>query len=224
MATRAARAAAPRGGHRRGPHAGTRDRPPRVVPVRQHRWGRLQLYSPRLRLHRDGSGLRDWPSRPRLPRARAGTDPPGGHGHAPGDDEIGEHHKRHGDGVHKVALSVPDAEAAWQAVEYGARGVMTPHWGEGRARPRRPLLGRLRRHRPPLRPARRLRRSLPADSPRETRRPPARLSWRASTPWWATWSSATLEEWVRPTTQSGVRHDRAHPLLGRRGSPPSTRP
>ena len=29
-----------------------------------------------------------------------------------GDDEIGEHHKRHGDGVHKVALSVPDAEAA----------------------------------------------------------------------------------------------------------------
>ena len=48
-----------------------------------------------------------------------------------GDDEIGEHHKRHGDGVHKVALSVPDAEAAyWQAVEHGARGVMTPHWAE----------------------------------------------------------------------------------------------
>jgi 4-hydroxyphenylpyruvate dioxygenase len=44
-----------------------------------------------------------------------------------GDDDIGEHHKRHGDGVHKVALSVPDAEAAyWQAVEHGARGVMTP--------------------------------------------------------------------------------------------------
>src|SRR5918992_1906162 len=35
-----------------------------------------------------------------------------------GDDEIGEHQKRHGDGVHKVALSVPDAEVAyWQAVE-----------------------------------------------------------------------------------------------------------
>jgi 4-hydroxyphenylpyruvate dioxygenase len=48
-----------------------------------------------------------------------------------GDDEIGEHHKRHGDGVHKIALSVPDAEAAyWHAVEHGARGVMTPHWAE----------------------------------------------------------------------------------------------
>jgi len=48
-----------------------------------------------------------------------------------GDDEIGEHHKRHGDGVHKVALSVPDAAAAyWHAVEHGARGVMTPHWAE----------------------------------------------------------------------------------------------
>jgi 4-hydroxyphenylpyruvate dioxygenase len=45
-----------------------------------------------------------------------------------GDDVIGEHHKRHGDGVHKVALSVPDAAAAyWHAVEHGARGVMTPH-------------------------------------------------------------------------------------------------
>jgi 4-hydroxyphenylpyruvate dioxygenase len=48
-----------------------------------------------------------------------------------GDDEIGEHHKRHGDGVHKIALSVPDAEAAyWHAVEHGARGVHTPHWAE----------------------------------------------------------------------------------------------
>jgi 4-hydroxyphenylpyruvate dioxygenase len=48
-----------------------------------------------------------------------------------GEDEIGEHHKRHGDGVHKVALSVPDAEGAyWHAVEHGARGVMTPHWAE----------------------------------------------------------------------------------------------
>jgi 4-hydroxyphenylpyruvate dioxygenase len=48
-----------------------------------------------------------------------------------GDDEIGEHHKRHGDGVHKVALSVPDAEAAYHhAVEHGARGVHTPHWAE----------------------------------------------------------------------------------------------
>ena len=45
-----------------------------------------------------------------------------------GEDDIGEHHKRHGDGVHKIALSVPDAEAAyWHAVEHGARGVLTPH-------------------------------------------------------------------------------------------------
>ena len=45
-----------------------------------------------------------------------------------GDDEIGDHQKRHGDGVQKIALSVPDAEAAyWHAVEHGARGVMTPH-------------------------------------------------------------------------------------------------
>jgi len=48
-----------------------------------------------------------------------------------GGDEIGEHHKRHGDGVHKIALGVPDANAAyWHAVEHGARGVMTPHWAE----------------------------------------------------------------------------------------------
>ena len=48
-----------------------------------------------------------------------------------GGDEIGEHHKRHGDGVHKIALGVPDANAAyWHAVEHGARGLMTPHWAE----------------------------------------------------------------------------------------------
>src|SRR5688572_15660182 len=29
-----------------------------------------------------------------------------------GGDEIAEHHARHGDGVHKIALSVPDAAAA----------------------------------------------------------------------------------------------------------------
>ena len=33
--------------------------------------------------------------------------------------------------MHKIALSVPDAAAAyWHAVEHGARGVMTPHWAE----------------------------------------------------------------------------------------------
>jgi 4-hydroxyphenylpyruvate dioxygenase len=46
-----------------------------------------------------------------------------------GDDEIASHHARHGDGVHKIALSVPDAAAAYEhAVEHGARGVQTPHW------------------------------------------------------------------------------------------------
>jgi 4-hydroxyphenylpyruvate dioxygenase len=44
-----------------------------------------------------------------------------------GDDEIAEHHKRHGDGVHSIALSVPDAAAAYQhAVANGARGLETP--------------------------------------------------------------------------------------------------
>ena len=45
-----------------------------------------------------------------------------------GDDEIGEHHKRHGDGVHCIALSVPDAAAAYEhAVGHGARGLQTPY-------------------------------------------------------------------------------------------------
>src|SRR4051794_13439306 len=44
-----------------------------------------------------------------------------------GEDEIGEHHKRHGDGVIDIALSVPDAAAAYEwAVAHGARGVATP--------------------------------------------------------------------------------------------------
>jgi 4-hydroxyphenylpyruvate dioxygenase len=46
-----------------------------------------------------------------------------------GDDEIAAHHARHGDGVHKIALSVPDAAAAYEhAVAHGARGVHTPQW------------------------------------------------------------------------------------------------
>src|SRR3984957_15249585 len=45
-----------------------------------------------------------------------------------GDDEIAEHHKRHGDGVHAIALSVPDATAAYEhAVAHGARGLATPY-------------------------------------------------------------------------------------------------
>ena len=45
-----------------------------------------------------------------------------------GDDELAEHHKRHGDGVHAIALSVPDAAAAYEhAIAHGARGLQTPH-------------------------------------------------------------------------------------------------
>jgi 4-hydroxyphenylpyruvate dioxygenase len=45
-----------------------------------------------------------------------------------GDDEIAEHHRRHGDGVQSIALSVPDAAAAYEhAVEHGARGLETPY-------------------------------------------------------------------------------------------------
>jgi 4-hydroxyphenylpyruvate dioxygenase len=48
-----------------------------------------------------------------------------------GGDDIADHHARHGDGVHKIALSVPDAAAAYEhAVSHGARGVHTPHWVE----------------------------------------------------------------------------------------------
>jgi 4-hydroxyphenylpyruvate dioxygenase len=45
-----------------------------------------------------------------------------------GGDDIADHHARHGDGVHKIALSVPDAAQAYEhAVAHGARGVHTPH-------------------------------------------------------------------------------------------------
>jgi 4-hydroxyphenylpyruvate dioxygenase len=45
-----------------------------------------------------------------------------------GDDEIGEHHKHHGDGVRTIALSVPDAAAAYEhAISHGARGIETPY-------------------------------------------------------------------------------------------------
>ena len=44
-----------------------------------------------------------------------------------GDDEIGDHHRRHGDSVRTIALSVPDARAAYDhAVEHGARGIEVP--------------------------------------------------------------------------------------------------
>jgi len=48
-----------------------------------------------------------------------------------GDDAIGDHHRRHGDSVVDIALSVPDAEKAYlTAVEHGARGLETPRWLE----------------------------------------------------------------------------------------------
>jgi 4-hydroxyphenylpyruvate dioxygenase len=48
-----------------------------------------------------------------------------------GGDDIAGHHARHGDGVHKIALSVPDAAEAYEhAVAHGARGVHTPNWVE----------------------------------------------------------------------------------------------
>ena len=48
-----------------------------------------------------------------------------------GGDDVAGHHARHGDGVHKIALSVPDAAQAYEhAVSHGARGVHTPHWVE----------------------------------------------------------------------------------------------
>jgi 4-hydroxyphenylpyruvate dioxygenase len=48
-----------------------------------------------------------------------------------GGDDIADHHARHGDGVNKIALSVPDAAQAYEhAVAHGARGIHTPHWVE----------------------------------------------------------------------------------------------
>ena len=45
-----------------------------------------------------------------------------------GANEIAEHHKRHGDGVRAIALSVPDATAAYEhAIAHGARGIQTPY-------------------------------------------------------------------------------------------------
>ena len=74
-----------------------------------------------------------------------------------GGDDIADHHARHGDGVHKIALSVPDAAKAYEhAVAHGARGVQTPHWTEDEHGTGAALVGGdLRRHAPPLRPARR---------------------------------------------------------------------
>jgi len=45
-----------------------------------------------------------------------------------GEDEIADHHHHHGDGVITIALSVPDATAAYEyATAHGARGLRTPY-------------------------------------------------------------------------------------------------
>ena len=45
-----------------------------------------------------------------------------------GQDDVAAHQRRHGDGVHTIALSVPDAALAYQhAVSHGATGVEEPH-------------------------------------------------------------------------------------------------
>ena len=124
-----------------------------------------------------------------------------------GEDEIGEHHKRHGDGVHKIALSVPDAEAAYRhAVEHGARGVTTPHWIEDEhGRVRLVVRGHLRRHAPPVRGARRLprRRSCPGFEARgDGAGGPAASP--ASTTWSATSSSATWRSGSATTSASSA--------------------
>jgi 4-hydroxyphenylpyruvate dioxygenase len=55
-----------------------------------------------------------------------------------GDHEITRFVARHGDGTRDIALTVPDAEAAYRvATERGARGVREPEWredGHGRVR------------------------------------------------------------------------------------------
>jgi 4-hydroxyphenylpyruvate dioxygenase len=44
------------------------------------------------------------------------------------DTDVAEHHRRHGDGVRVIALSVPDAAHAYrEATARGARGVVEPH-------------------------------------------------------------------------------------------------
>ncbi len=83
-----------------------------------------------------------------------------------GDDEIAEHHKRHGDGVISIALSVPDAAAAYEHA-VAPRRPRDPHpvRAHRRARDRPPGLGgHLRRDPARVRRALRLprRRSCPA--------------------------------------------------------------
>jgi 4-hydroxyphenylpyruvate dioxygenase len=44
------------------------------------------------------------------------------------DSEIAEHHRKHGDGVKVIALSVPSVDHAWEeATSRGAEGVTPPH-------------------------------------------------------------------------------------------------
>ena len=123
-----------------------------------------------------------------------------------GDDEIGDHHRRHGDSVRTIALSVPDARAAYDhAVEHGARGIEVPRTLGGRARQRRDRQRRHLRRGPPH--ASSSATATTAPSCRATRpatRPtaaPTACS-PASTTWWATWSSATWRSGSTTTSAS----------------------
>ena len=100
------------------------------------------------------AGPGDGRARPRLVRARAGRHPASSSRAALREDsEIASHRARHGDGVKDIALTVPDATEAYrQAVQRGARGVVEPHCGRGRVRPRRAVRDRdLRRDDPHVR-------------------------------------------------------------------------
>ncbi len=135
-----------------------------------------------------------------------------------GDDEIGDRHKHHGDGVIDIALSVPDA----------ASGLLA------RGRARRPRPARLLVGSRTTTVACSCPRS-PSTATRATRSSSetstAARSCRASsgegrptgvrttccwgsTTWWATSSSGHMEEWVR-LLRARVRDDRDDPFLGR---------
>ena len=125
-----------------------------------------------------------------------------------GDDEIGDHHRRHGDSVHSIALSVPDARAAYDhAVEHGARGIEVPRTLEDEhGSVVVSSVSHLWRGPPHLHRAQRLRAAPSYRATRPAARPTAARTAcsPASTTWWATWSSATWRNgWATTSASSG---------------------
>ena len=109
--------------------------------------------------------------------------------------EIGEHQRRHGDGVKRVALSVPSAAAAYrEAVARGATGLREPcELRDADGVVRIAEIAALRRDRAHVRRARRLRGDVPAGVRRRAARRATRRSptcWPASTTSSPTSSSA----------------------------------